>query len=151
MATPTATKPLEVQRTITDLETFAEVTVTKRRTYTPVASAHEALARLGNDNAKFTRILNEGLMAEERRQLAQDASVTWTQTDEEGNETPFTGVQADNVKVNAFVLGMAKHVYGYNKDLTAEQKAEAKASAVAMIKATPVMFDGMKKNCAVSD
>lgn len=152
MASPTAAETLTVQRTITDLATFAEVTVRKESTFVPADSVQSALARLGNDNAKLMKAINEGLKAEERRQLG-DTPGDWLVVDEDGKTTdqPFQGIQADNVKVNLFVLQMAKTVYSYNKDMTAEQKTAAKAAAIEMIKSTPVIFEGMKKNCAVTE
>lgn len=152
MAPSSVAETLRVQRTITDLATFEEVTVAKESTYVPADSVQSALARLGNDNGKLMKVINEGLKAEERRQLG-DTAGGWLVLDENGKmtEQPFDGIQADNLKVNAFVLGMAKTVFGYSKDMTAEQKSAAKASAIEMIKATPVIFDGLKKNCAVTD
>lgn len=151
---------IPLTRTILDLDTFEDVTLYKDVPFTPVTSTEEALTRLGNDAAKFLAIVNEGLGAETRRNGANDPSIPWLEMDEKGVKTPFTGTPADSMKVNATVLNIAKSVFGYtsvkdgktedekNKIRTANQAA--KQAAMDLIKSTPVMFEGLKKNAAAS-
>ena len=152
MASPSAAETIFKQDTVIDLETFEEVTVRKEGQFVPAADVSQALARLGNDSAKHLKALNEFLKAEVRRTLGESAG-GWYLLDENGKMTDqsFTGIQGDKLKYNAFVLNMAKMVAGYHKDMTPEQKEAARQAAIETIKATPVIWDGMKKNCAVDE
>lgn len=148
---PSAAEQLKVQKGIFDLDTFEEVTVQVSGSFHPVSSTQEALQRVGNDSAKFLELVNEGLRAEAQRELRQ--SITgWKLLDEDGQPSgEFTGTIADVKAVNALVLTLAKTVFGYSKDLSADAKAQAKANAMGMIKNTAAIRDGLKKSAALSE
>lgn len=147
MATPSGAEEIKVQRSVLDLNTFDTITIAKVGSFTPVKDSSEALARLGNDTAKFNAALNEGLRVYAMRDL-RAGSDGWSQMDDDGEITgTFTGVPADSKKVNAFILNIAKTVFGYGKDKTPEQKKQAKDSAMEMAKTTPVILKGLQENC----
>lgn len=149
MATPSGTtaEEIKVQRSVLDLNTFETITIAKVGQFTPVKDSSEGLARVGNDSAKFTAALNEGLRVYAMRDL-RAGSDGWSQMDEDGEITgTFAGVPADSRKVNAFILNIAKTVFGYGKDKTSDQKREAKAAAMEMAKSTPVILKGLQENC----
>lgn len=139
------------QATVYDLETMDDVTLRKVGSFAPVATAGEGLARLGNDTAKFLKVVNDGLRAEALRNLATDESIPWQEVDEESGELkPFNGAPADAKVVNPLVLQLAKTIFGYNKDMKPEVKAKAKSDAKDMIKGNPVMVAGLKKSAATA-
>lgn len=142
---------LTVQKTIFDLDTFSEATVVINGEFSPVANTQEALARVGNDTAKFLELVNEGLRAEAQRSLRTSVSGWHSLTDEGEVNGEFSGTIADIKAVNALVLTLAKTVFGYSKDLGAEQKKGAKESAMGMIKNTPAIRDGLKRSAALSE
>lgn len=148
MATASPNETLRVQKTVTNLDDFADVTLVKTGTFTPANDAAEALSRVGGDSAKFLTLVNEGLRAEAQRTL-RDASGGWQQEDEEGNLSAFSGTPADSTKVNALVLTLAKTVFGYSKELTPEQKKAAKSSAMDMIKGNDAIKSGLKTSAAM--
>lgn len=145
--TPNTTEEIKVQRSVLDLNTFDTITIAKVGSFTPVNDSAEALARLGNDTAKFNAALNEGLRVYAMRDLRATAD-GWKQMNDEGElEGEFSGIPADSKKVNAFILNIAKTVFGYGKDKTADQKKQAKDSAMEMAKTTPVILKGLQENC----
>ncbi len=151
--TPTqnGTEPLEVQRTITDLETFEEVTLINQGPFCPVSGDHfmkDALERLGNDHAKLKDVINDGLRAEAMRELRARTD-GWMLKTEDGEIVPFAGIPADTMKVNALVLTLAKTVFSYSKDLSPEAKKASKASAMAMIKSNDAIKNGLKQSAAL--
>jgi hypothetical protein len=137
-----------VQKSFFDLDTFADVVLVKEGSFTPVEDTASALARVGNDAAKFLELVNEGLRAEYQRTLREDPN-GWQLKDEEGKLSDFSGTPADSVAVGALVLNLAKTVYGYSKDLDAKGKAAAKDSAMELIKSTPAIRAGLQKNGAM--
>lgn len=142
-------KDVPIQRTITNLDTMEEVTLVKPATFTRVNSNDEALARLGNDAKRFLDIINEGLRAEERRTLAGQPGGWYEQDDEGGIGELFNGTVADPKAVNALRLNMAKHVFGYSKDMSKEQKTAALESAMNFIKSNEAIREGLKKSAAL--
>lgn len=139
---------LKQQRTVFDLDTMDEVLVFKTGAFTPVETAKEALDRLANDSGKFLKVINEGLRAEAQRNLVNDESIGWQEEDEDGTVKPFNGTPADSKVVNPLILTLAKTIYGYNKDMSADQKRAAKEAAMAMIKTNEPMKAGLKANAA---
>lgn len=139
---------LKVQRTVFDLDAFEEVLLVKEVDFAPVSSTEEALARLGNDAAKFLGIINEGLEAETRR-LAGDNPNDWRTFGDDGEVNGiFEGTVADSKSVNNLVLTLAKTTFGYSKDASKEVKKAAKQSAMALIAATDVIKEGLRKSAA---
>lgn len=144
------TKQVPMQKTFFDLATFADVTLKKSFDFTPVASVDEALSRLGNDAKRLIEIVNEGLINEQRRTEYQNAD-GWQAVDEDGDIVgPFTGVPADSKVVNDMVLKMAKYVFGYSKDMTAEQKRAAREQAIEFIKSNETIKAGLQKSAALN-
>lgn len=156
MASPTAVKTIRVQDKIFDLESMKDVPVGKSGEFMPVASYEEAVQRVGNDSKRLLAIVNEGLRAEALRSLRTSPD-GWFVRDEDQQPTSktwlkdsFTGTMADRKKVNSAVLTLAKTAFGYSDDLSSDEKKAAKKAAMDFIQASPVILNGMKKNCAVS-
>lgn len=140
---------LRVQRSVFDLDNFEDVTLVKEFQHQEVESVNEALQRVGNNQEKLLAIINEGLKAEARRNEAKNPDGWRTFNDEGEPNGQFNGTPADSKAVNALVLTLAKTVFGYNKDMNADQKRGAKASAEGMIKNTQAIRDGLKKSAAL--
>ena len=143
------TQKVPVQKTFFDLDTFADVTLKKEFDFVPVGSVDEALARLGNKADRLLEIVNQGLIGEQRLTEYRKPE-GWQILNDEGELAgPFSGTPADQKQVNALVLTLAKTVFGFNKDMTAEQKNAARASAMEMIKNTPAIKAGLQKSAAL--
>lgn len=151
----TEQKEIRVGKTVFDLDSRGEVDVVKVGTFTPVATMHEFTARLGNDSAKILAVVNDGLEAYEREQIAANNELPWSIEDEEGKLTPFSGTLLSEEKskqLSANVLSMAKMLFGYAKDMVTgdatknrEAKREAKAKAAEMLLANPAVIEALKK------
>lgn len=148
---PANGKTIFKQSTLMDLNTFEEVTLRKEGVFVPVGTAQEALARVNGSTERLVEAINKGLEAFARQDLVNDDG-DWKLVDDDGKMTDqtFSGIPADQLKVNNAVLTIAKSVFGYNKDMNPEQKRSAKEQAISLIKNTPVMFEGLKKNCALT-
>lgn len=140
---------IKTTNSIFDLATMDELTLVKEGEFTPVASADEALARVGNDTKRFLQIINEGLLTDATRALREDESVAWSAVDDEGKAVDMSQVIPANQKaVNGLVLNLAKTIYGFNKDMTKEEKRAAKDKSVDFIRANDAIKEGLKKNAA---
>lgn len=151
MASPTAVQKVPLQNTIFDLDSMSEVTVQKTFEFQPALSVADALARIGNDQAKLLELINEGLIGEQRAKERVNPTGWQVLNDEGETAGEFSGVQADVKKVNALVLTLAKTVFGYSKDLDAAGKASAKQSAMDMVKNTESIRNGLKKSAAITE
>lgn len=146
---------IPLQKSLFDLDSFQDVTLTREFEFAPVGSVDEALARLGNKADRLLEIVNAGLIAEQRLEEYRNASATWFVMDEDENgklkatDKAFTGTLADQKAVNSLVLTLAKTVFGFDKNMTLEQKNAARASAMEMIKNTPAIKDGLRKSAAL--
>lgn len=144
-ATP-APKPIRVQRTVTDVETFDDVTLVKDVPFTPVTSVNEAMGVLGNNADKLLQIINSGLQSEIRAQNSDVYSGDWSTLNDDGSiGAPYTGTPVNKEAVNPLVRTLAATVFGYSPELPIEQKREIKEKALAMIKSTPAILEGLKK------
>lgn len=130
MATVTKT-----QKTVIDISTMQEIKIGKEKTFVPITAPSEALERLGNDQAKLLKVINDGLKAEERRLLASNNDEPWRSFTDDGKTLngPFTGEMLDSEKVGGLVLQFAK-LGGYGKDKTPDQKRAIKAKAEETVK-----------------
>lgn len=138
-----------VQRTVLDLDTFEDVTLQKEFDFSPVSNVEEAAARLGNDANKLLKVINDGLLAETRREVAK-ATDGWKVLEDDGTATEdFKGTPANSKIVNGCVLNLAKTVFGFSKDMTPEQKKAAKVQARELVKSTPPILNGLKKSAAL--
>lgn len=146
--TPTTAKKEKVTSSVFDLDSMDDVLLFKEVEFTPVTRTDEALARLGNDSAKFIEVINRGLRDHVRESAKSDSSIPWMQEVEDGDPVEFSGTPADSKAVNSLVLTLAKTVYKYSKDMTSEQKKAAKASALAMIAGNEQIRTGLKENAA---
>lgn len=151
------TKTLTLQRGGFNLDTMSDVTLVKSCEFQPVETTKEALDRLGGDANKFLAIVNEGLAAETRRNLAADSNVAWMEVDEEdGSHSPFAGTLANAKAVSACILNLAKTAFGYAKDMDADKaknrelKRASKDAALEFVKSSPILIAGLKRT-AVSD
>jgi hypothetical protein len=152
--TPSAATELRVTKTVFDLDSRDDVTVVKIGTSTPVTTMAEFTARLNNDSATILQVINDGLAAYDREQLATNSSVGWSVEDEEGNVTPFTGTLLSEEKSKQLavnVLSMAKMLFGYAKqmvpDVAANRAAKklAKERAAEMLLSNPAVIEALKK------
>jgi len=152
--TPSAATELRVTKTVFDLDSRDDVTVVKIGTSTPVTTMAEFTARLNNDSAIILQVINDGLAAYDREQLATNSSVGWSVEDEEGNVTPFTGTLLSEEKSKQLavnVLSMAKMLFGYAKqmvpDVAANRAAKklAKEKAAEMLLSNPAVIEALKK------
>lgn len=142
---------LTVTASVLDLTTFEDVRVVKQAEFSPVTSVEEALARLANNTEKLLAVINDGLKEEARESLKSDTSKPWRtfKTDDDGEELDelngeFTGKMAKDPKaVNAFVLNMAKTMYGFEKGAPIEKKREAKEKARNFIKSNPEIMGAL--------
>ncbi len=139
-----------ITATIFDLDVCEEVKLVKPFEFKPVGSTQEALARVGNDSARFLEAVNYGLYQEAREQEREKAN-GWHTVDEDGETNgEFKGTMADIKKVNQLQLTLAKTVFGYSKDLDSKAKASAKEAAMNMIKSTDAIRNGLKTSAAIS-
>src|SRR5665213_3151091 len=100
-----------VSRSVFDLDTFADVTLSKPVTFEPATTTEDALTRLGGDTAKLLSVINEGLLEVRKREVRADDSA-WMQ-EVEGEDgaialEAFDGTIADQKMVNNLVLNIAK-------------------------------------------
>jgi hypothetical protein len=142
--TENAPRKLKVTRTVFDMNEFESTTVGKMVDFKPVGDVGEALAELGNDQAKLLELINKGREAAVRDE-AYRASEGWNELDEKNavTATPFEGLITEPKQVNQTVSVLAKTVYGLTKGMTAEQKKTAKNAAMEMVKNTPAIREGL--------
>jgi hypothetical protein len=149
--TPTNSITVKVQDSVFDLTSFDDVTLYKEFQYTPVTSAEEALARLGNDTDRLLKVINDGLIAEQK-QVERANGEGWIALDDEGKPAgPFAGVRANGKAVGALVLTLAKSIFGFNKDMNKDQKRAAKESAMNFIRSNDQIRAGLQKSAAAGD
>jgi len=160
VADATETKQPVVRRTVFDLDSFDEIVI--ERPYTPEpapTSIEDALARLGNSQARLLQIVSDGLKAEQEKSLSKlrgsDGTLDlsqWTVKDEDtGVRVPYTGVPCDPKKVKLMVATIAKMAHGFSRDLTPEQRKAAKDAAKQDILTSEPMRRGLARNSAVTD
>ena len=147
---------MNVQSTVFDLDTMEKVTLVKPvPTFVPVTSTADALARLGNDAARFLKVINEGLESEIKESIKADINIPWMveEESEDGKTvelTPFSGMPADETKVNGLILSFAKNMFGYQKKMDADAEksraaiAASKQQAIDMIRTTPAIVERLK-------
>ena len=154
----TAIKQSPITKTVLDINTFTEVTLTKNvPDFIPAEDTTEVLARIGNDSAKMLELLNAGLKSAEREAVEKDSTIPFLcpALDDEGEETetlvPFTGIAANKDKVNALVLTLAKTAIDppLQKGMTKEEKRATKQAAMDLIKTTPTIKAGLQKSAAM--
>lgn len=138
-------KPLRIQQTFFDLNTFDDVTLVKLITFNEPTSMEAALAAVGNDQKALLAVIVEGLKERIRAQAKSDQN-GWKLTDEDGKptETAFDGVLADRADVNKTVNVLARTVYGYDKDAPKEAKDAAKEKAMALVRGSDDIRNGLK-------
>lgn len=139
-----------ITATIFDLDVCEEVKLIKPFVFKPVSNTQEALARVGNDSARFLEAINYGLYQEAREQEREKPN-GWHTVDEDGETNgEFAGTMADIKKVNQLQLTLAKTVFGYSKELDTKAKQAAKESAMGMIKSTEAIRNGLRTSAAVT-
>jgi hypothetical protein len=146
--TPTTAKTEKVTSSVFDLDSMSDVMLYKEIEFAPVTSTQEALAKVGNDAAKFLAIINSGLRDHVRESAKSDSNIPWMQEVEDGDPVQFAGTPADSKAVNSLVLTLAKTIFGYSKDAPPEKKKAAKESAFSMIAANEDIRKGLKENAA---
>lgn len=144
--TPNGDRPA-VTRTVFDLDSFDEIELTKQYDFSPVTSAEEAVARLGNDTERFLRAVNAGLQAEIEADLKKDAT-GWSVVADDGRLTPYAGTQLDKKAVSNTVIVLAKNAFGYDNDGPLEQKRATKKLAQDFIRNNPEIRKGMARFAA---
>lgn len=133
----------KVQSQVFDIDAFEKTTLVKNFQFAPVETVEEAMQRLGGDTAKFLAVVNEGLVSAVREQV-KNSPDGWMVEDEKGNLEPFTGNAVDDSQVNSLVLSMAKASFGYLNAKNKDEKKAAKDKAIAVVKGTPVLLEGLK-------
>ncbi len=146
--TPTGVKPLEVSRSVFDLDSKDDVTVVKIGSFTPVSTMAEFTARLGNDAAKILSVVNEGLEAYDREVLANNDQ-PWQVKAEDGTLSNFSGTLLNEEGSKFFaasVLNFAKMVFKYSKDMAGgkEAKRKAKEQAADVLLSNPATIEALK-------
>ena len=159
MATPSGPKMRTVQRSGMSLESFDDVKMFKKvEEVAPVTSIQDALARLGNDEARLYKIITGGLM-EETLEAARNSQNSWNLYDSEGKETSevFTGSLVSTEILNPVVLTFARinptvvQRDGKPVEITwdeaknADEKRAVKDATLQMIKDTPRIVDQLRK------
>lgn len=148
---------IKVQKTQFDLAQFDDVTLVKTGEFEPVTDVQGALARLGGDTAALNAVINAGLKAKAMQALRESADGWHTyKVDAEGETTeevngPFAGQLADIKVVNGLVLSLSKSVFGFNKDMSKDQKRAAKEQAKEFIKSNPAIREGLAKTAIATD
>lgn len=154
---------IRVQRSnVIDLDTMGKVTLVKVFKHIPVKTREEAMALLGTtDENAFVQVLNEGVIAELRRRAVGNPTLPWMALDEEtGEPMRFNGTPADSKLVNAAILSLAKAVLGYGRTVddgkggrreqTIEEKHAIRAQALALIRNSKEIMEGLRKNATAS-
>jgi hypothetical protein len=151
--------PMEVSKTVFDLDSKGEVVVRKVGEFAPVENMEQFVARLNSDAALILKLANKALESYTEDQLASDENVLWqlVEEDENGNEvlSPFSGTLLSPEKskgLNATVINLAKVIFGYAKQMVpgdveknrAAKKA-AKEQALNMILSNPAAVEGLRK------
>lgn len=133
----------DITRTVFDLSTFDDV---KLRKAFPLPAkpetVAEALALVGNDNARLLDLIYKGVVAAARDEAAANIQGFVTDDDE---ATPYTGRYADEVtgkKIDNAILALAK-VNGYEKSLPKERKDAIKADVTKFLRENPGMLKGI--------
>ena len=135
---PTPTETIPVQRTMTKMADFSEVTLKKERTFTRPQTSQEVLALINNDAQLYMRILIDGLKAHLRRQLAADSTIPWHVLDEDGSMgAEFNEEVVESSIVNNLVNTFAK-LNGYSADLPKDKKKELKDKAREFVRKNAV-------------
>jgi hypothetical protein len=149
-------RDIRVQKQLTDLSTLDDILLVKPGKFMPVATASEALQRLGGDEKALAEVLNDGLEARAKQELRSTPGGWHTfKLDSDGEPTnevngPFEGQVGDSSKISALVSAIAKSVYGYEKGLSKEAKAAAKEQARAFIKSNESIRAGLSKTAALT-
>lgn len=163
MATATETNQTQnepkvptVTRKIFDLDKFTDIRIVQTVDFTPVTNVDEVLERLTNESDRFIKIVNDGLLEEAKREARRKPleSGLWHTYTSDSNDNQvingvYNGIAADLKKVNATVLSLAKTIFGFNGDMSKDQKRKAKADAKAFIQSNETIREGLKKNAAL--
>jgi hypothetical protein len=138
---------LIVEKPVFDLKTFDDVTLVKTVEFQPINTMDEVLTLLQNDESRIIKVINAGLREEKTREARKDDSGWHTYADDGVKiNGPFDGTVANPKKVNIIVLGLAKSVFGFNKDMTREQKKAAKDKAKDFVKNNETIREGLRQN-----
>jgi hypothetical protein len=140
---------IKVESTFFDLELFDDVPVVKTAEFTAPESMEAALKTLGNDSSKLLAIIVDGMIAQTKRDMRNDAAGWHTYNEDGSVNGVYTGAAADPKKVNPFVLNLAKTVFGFDKSLAKEEKRLRKEKAIEWIKNSPEIRAGLAVNCAI--
>lgn len=139
------------QQTVIDLDNFDEVTIRKTGDFTPVFNLDDLHKRIGHNHDTLIRVINDGLRAQEMRQLGE-TNGSWKIVDDDNKEAgDFVGSPANSKIVNVTVLTLAKTIFGYSDVDTSEHRTAAKEKAKEFIKGNPVIREGLKKSAALRD
>jgi|SRR5215471_17220299 len=152
-----ALKTLEVTKPIFDLGAFDEITLGKHIQFDTVDTPEQALDRLSNDSERMVKVINAGLEAIARKEARADSDGWHTFTEDGKLNGVYDGTPANPKKVNIIVLGLAKSVFGYKKDMDKDPeknklaKRNAKEQALAFIKSNDTIKEGLKVNAAFDE
>lgn len=138
-ATP---KVLMVRKQVFDIDEFDNMTLVQEVPAPSITSLQDALAAVGNDESKLIELLKIGF-EDKLREETRAKSEGWHtfKKNADGEDTieingPYTGTAADDSRVTALVLSMAKNMYA---NLYATDRKAAKDKARELIKNTPAI------------
>lgn len=139
------------QKQIFDLLSFDEVLLGKNYSYQQVENASEAFDLLTNDEARIIKVINAGLKAQANDEAYKDAN-GWRLFNDDGKTLngEFTGQPANIKAVNSMVLTLAKSVYKFRKEMTADEKKAAKEKARTFIKNNDELRQGIMETAAAT-
>lgn len=129
-----------------------DVLILKEFTFTPVSDPSEASARIGNDPAKFLKVLNAGLRSLERETLSE-SNEGWFAAGEDGKITAsaVSGESAgDPTAIAAIINNFAKVSTPNWASLNAAQKNEKRDLVRKLLKENKPMLDMLKASASSS-
>lgn len=142
MSTPTGVKMLTVRKQVFDIDLFDNITLVKEVPSPSIGSLQAALAAVGNDESKLVELLDIAFQ-DKLREEVRGTDTGWHRFKQsaDGEDTTeingeYTGTAADDTRVTALVLSMAKNMYA---TLYATDRKAAKDKARELIKNTPAI------------
>lgn len=137
-----APKMLLVRKQVFDIDLFDNITLVQEVPAPIISSLQDALAAVGNDESKLVELLKIGF-EDKLREETRDKADGWHRFKQnaDGEDTievngAYTGTAADDSRVTALVLSMAKNMYA---SLYATDRKAAKDKARELIKNTPAI------------
>ena len=132
-----------IRRTVFDVASKSEVTLSKTINFEPAKDAQEALGRVGGNSEKFLALVNEGLRQHERETAGNDSAIPWK--DETGKD--FSGDPLDETssqKLQQTVLTFAKTLFSAQYEKGGADRKVAKDQALGYALAIPGLLEKLR-------